>query len=158
MLRRPLLIAAVAAAVVAVDQATKTWAVNSLASGPRHIIWTLRLNLQFNSGIAFSQATGAPALISVIAIGVVIFLAVAAHRAQDRFTAVILGLVIGGALGNIADRLFRHHGGAVIDFIDVRWWAVFNVADAAVSIGVVLALVHGFLTEERARRPSDSRS
>jgi signal peptidase II len=59
--------------------------------------------------------------------------------------------VIGGALGNLADRLVRHHGGAVIDFIDPRWWPVFNIADAAVSVGVVLAIGHSLLSDARRR-------
>ena len=139
--RRWLLIAGVALAIVVLDQATKTWALHHLRDGPRHVVWTLRLNLTFNTGVAFGQATGSTALVTVIAVGVVGLLLVIARRTGGAVTGVVLGLVIGGALGNLADRLVRHHSGAVIDFIDFRWWPVFNVADAAITVGVVLAVV-----------------
>jgi len=136
-----LLIAAVAAVVVALDQATKTWALHHLRDGPRHVIWTLRLNLTFNTGIAFSQASGSTAVVTIVAVVVVSLLVVIARRTRGAVTGVVLGLIIGGAAGNLADRLVRHHGGAVIDFIDLQWWPVFNVADAAITIGVVIALL-----------------
>jgi signal peptidase II len=106
--------------------------------------------LQFNTGIAFSQATGATTLVTVVALAVVVVLVVVAGRSRGTFSAIVLGLIIGGASGNLVDRLIRHHGGAVIDFIDPGWFPVFNVADAAVSIGVVLALVHGMFTRSDA--------
>jgi signal peptidase II len=62
-----------------------------------------------------------------------------ASRGASLVTAAGLGLLLGGALGNLADRVFRHHSGAVIDFIQiVSWWPVFNVADAAIVVGVIL--------------------
>ena len=147
---RGALIAAVVAVVVGADQATKTWALRSFAGAPRHVLWTLQLVVQFNSGIAFSQATGSTAIVTVIALGVLVGLLVVARRTTGMFTAVILGLVIGGAVGNLADRLVRHHGGAVIDWIDLRWWPVFNLADAALSIGVVLALARSaFMSSQK---------
>lgn len=154
MTRKPVLIAAVAAAVVAVDQLTKTWALNHLESGPRHLIWSTRLSLQFNTGIAFSQATGSTVLVTVIELVVVVGLLVAARRSQSAFTSIVLGLIIGGACGNLTDRLIRHHGGAVIDFIDPRIWPVFNVADAAVSVGVALVIVAGLRGGDSHRQPS----
>ena len=138
------LIAAVVALVLAADQTTKTWALDNLRSGPRHVIWTLQFNLTFNSGIAFSQATGSTVLVTIVGLVILSVLVVVAYRSRGTYTAAAFGLVIGGAAGNLADRLVRHHGGAVIDFIDLRWWPVFNLADAAVSIGVVL-LVGGAL-------------
>jgi signal peptidase II len=153
--RRGLLITVVALAVVALDQATKTWALHHLRDGPRHVVWTLRLNLTFNTGIAFSQASGSTALVTVIAVVVVALLVVIARRTRGSATAVTLGLVIGGALGNLADRIVRHHAGGVIDFIDFRWWPVFNVADAAITTGVVLAIVRSLLVGA-ARSTSDA--
>ena len=143
--RRGLVIAMVAAAVVAVDQVTKTWALHHLAQGPRHVVWTLRLNLELNSGVAFSQARGSTGLVTAVAVAVLAVLVVIAVRTRGTATAVVLGLVMGGAVGNLADRLIRHHAGSVIDFIDLRWWPVFNVADAAITVGVVLALARGLL-------------
>ncbi|HVM67847.1 MAG TPA: signal peptidase II [Acidimicrobiales bacterium] len=145
------LILGVAAAVVVVDQLTKTWALHHLRDGPRHVVWTLRFNLTFNTGIAFSQASGSTAVVTVIALVVVALLLVIARRTGGALTGVVLGLVIGGAVGNLLDRLVRHHGGAVIDFIDLQWWPVFNVADAAITIGVVIALVRAVLGPSRGR-------
>jgi len=127
--------------VVVVDQLTKTWALHHLRDGPHHVAWTLRLNLTFNTGIAFSEARGSTAVVTAVALVVVALLVVIARRTSGTLTAVILGLIIGGALGNLIDRLIRHHAGGVIDFIDLRWWPVFNVADAAITVGVVIAIV-----------------
>ncbi len=146
------LVFAVAAAVVAVDQLTKTWALHHLRDGPRHVIWTLRLNLTFNTGIAFSQASGSTAVVTVVALVVVALLLVIARRTSGAVTAAVLGLIIGGALGNLVDRLVRHNGGAVIDFIDLRWWPVFNVADAAITVGVVVAIVRAAFAPAHGRQ------
>ena len=144
--RRWLLILGVAAAVVAADQASKTWALDHLVIGvPRHVFGTLQWNLTRNNGIAFSQVTGAPVLVTAVALVVLATLVVVAVRTRGTYWAVVLGLVIGGAVGNLADRVFRHGGGSVIDFIDLQWWPVFNIADASVSVGVVLALARGIL-------------
>ncbi len=144
-----MLIAAIAVAVIVVDQVTKTWALHHLRDGPHHLFWTLRLNLTFNTGIAFSEATGSTTLVTVVAVVVVGMLLVIARRTRGSATAVVLGLVIGGAIGNLADRLVRHHGGGVIDFIDLQWWPVFNIADAAISIAVVLAVARSLLGSAR---------
>ena len=146
---------AVAAVVVALDQLTKWWALTHLQNGPRHVIWTFRLNLQFNTGIAFSQAQGSTSVVTVIELAVVAALVVAAYRTRSVLTRVLLGLIIGGAAGNLVDRLIRQHHGAVIDFIDPRWFPVFNVADSAVSIGVVAALVLGTFESERQKRTAE---
>jgi signal peptidase II len=153
--RRAALIAGVGAAVVVLDQLTKMWALHHLRNGPRHVLWTLRLNLTFNTGIAFSEARGSTAVVTVIALVVVALLLVIARRTQGTATGIVLGLVIGGALGNLADRLVRHHAGGVIDFIDVQWWPVFNIADAAITVGVVIAIVRSVLG---GRAPRDGGS
>jgi signal peptidase II len=139
--RRSAVIVAVAGAVVVLDQLTKTWALHHLRDGPHHVIWTLRLNLTFNTGVAFSEARGSTPVVTVIALVVVALLLVIARRTSGTLTAIILGLIIGGALGNLVDRLIRHHAGGVIDFIDFQWWPVFNVADAAITVGVVMAVI-----------------
>jgi signal peptidase II len=149
-LRRLGAILAVASVIVLADQATKTWALHHLANGPRHLFWTFSLNLQFNTGMAFSQVTGATALVTGAATIVLSVLVVVALRGRGAYTAVVFGLLIGGALGNLADRLVRQQGGAVIDFIDPRWWPVFNIADAAVSVGVVLLVARSLFQDRRA--------
>ena len=140
--RRLGLVGATAATVVAVDQLTKAWALRALADGPVHVVWTLRLHLSFNSGAAFGLGQGLAPLLVVLAIAVLFLLVVVGGRTAVRPAgAVALGLVIGGAVGNLADRLLAGHGGAVVDFIDLQWWPVFNVADAAISCGAVLLIV-----------------
>jgi signal peptidase II len=132
----------VAAAVVLLDQITKHWAINNLIDEPpRHVIWTLQWNLAFNSGMAFSRGQGMGFVIGLIALTVVVVIIVSVRTNQDRTVAVAAGLVMGGALGNVVDRMFRGDAwmrGSVIDFIDFQWFPIFNVADMAVNIGAIL--------------------
>ncbi len=135
----------VAAIVVLIDQLTKNWAVNALDGGRRiHIIWTLQLNLTYNSGMAFSKGSGMGPLIGVIAVIVVVGLIISLRRVNGLLTVVATGLIIGGAIGNVIDRLVRGDAwfhGSVIDFIDFQWWPVFNVADMSVMIGAGLMIL-----------------
>lgn len=140
----PAAVLATAAVVVAVDQVTKSLALSALADGPVDLFWTLRLDLSFNSGLAFSLGPGLTPWITLVAVLLVGALLVMAHRVTSTLTAVALGLVLGGALGNLADRLVRGHEGAVVDFIDLQWWPVFNVADMAITIGAMLLVVTSF--------------
>jgi signal peptidase II len=142
--RLPAIVAATAVVVVAVDQVTKSIAARALADGPVHLFWTLRLDLSLNSGLAFSLGPGLTPWITFVAVLLVAGLLFLARRVANVPTAIAVGLVLGGALGNLADRLVRGHGGAVIDFVDVGWWPVFNVADMAISVGAVLLVVLGF--------------
>ena len=144
--RRLGLVAAVAVVLVALDQATKSIAVRDLANGPRELVGGLRLNLLYNTGVAFSQGSGKGLgpWISVLALVVVVGVSLGA---TSRFTlgAVASGLIAGGAIGNLADRAFRGSDGflhgAVVDFIDLGWWPVFNVADAAIVVGAGLLVI-----------------
>ena len=149
---RQLLIPAVAIAVLAADQATKTWALHHVppAPGGRHVIGPLWWVLTFNTGAAFSLGRGVTPFIEAVVIVLVVWLLVFSRRASRAATlptAIGLGLLLGGAAGNLTDRLFRHNHGAVIDFIDaVRvgsrdWWPVFNVADAAIVVGVIILIL-----------------
>jgi len=136
---------AIAAVIVVLDQLTKHWAVNALADGAaRHVVWTLQWNLTFNSGMAFSRGEGWGPVIGLLAFGVVLVLASTSARLGTRSAEVAAGLLIGGALGNLVDRLFRGDGwmrGAVVDFIDMQWWPIFNIADIGVTVGAVLFAV-----------------
>ncbi|MDA8148339.1 MAG: signal peptidase II [Actinomycetota bacterium] len=128
----------VAAAAVAVDQVTKSLAVTHLRDHPVHVFWTLDLRLEYNSGSAFSLFQGKDVIlvpVALVLIGLLVWMVI---RSPTRARAAVLGLVIGGACGNLADRLFRGHGGAVVDFIDLHWWPTFNVADACITVGCVL--------------------
>jgi len=134
-----------AAIVVALDQLTKHWALQALADGPIDLVGSLRLNLTFNDGAAFSMGGGRTTL---IALGGLLIAAVIVHlgwKAEHRAWAVGLGIVLGGAAGNLVDRAWRAGdgmlGGRVIDFIDLQWWPVFNVADVSLWVGIgVLAV------------------
>lgn len=140
----------VAALVVLVDQITKTWAVNALSGGRViDIVWTLRFALGFNSGMAFSKATGFGPLIGVVATVAVIWLSLSLRRADSFGSAVGVALVTGGAAGNLLDRVFRGRGwlrGSVVDFIDLQWWPVFNIADSAITVGGAILVIGALLS------------
>jgi signal peptidase II len=147
--RRAVLAAAAAAVavLVAVDQATKAWAVAALADGPVEVFGdAVRLNLTRNPGGAFGNFAGLTPLLALAALVVTAVLVRAAARTTDRLTLVGLVLVLSGALGNLVDRLARDPGflrGEVVDFVDVGPWPIFNVADSCITVGVVLLLAHG---------------
>jgi signal peptidase II len=114
------------------------------------VLGSLRFNLSFNRGMAFSQGTGIGPIIGVLGMLVVVYLLIGMRRASVS-GAVFVGLVAGGAAGNIVDRLFRGEAwlhGAVVDFIDLQWWPVFNIADAAICIGGALLVFTSFRTEK----------
>lgn len=144
---------ALAFAVVVADQLSKTWAVNELTDGRIiHVIWTLQFKLGFNSGMAFSQGEGIGPIIGIIALIAVAVLLVSLRRTGSVLSSLGVALVCGGAAGNVIDRLFRGDGwlqGAVVDFIDLQWWPVFNIADAAITVGAVLLLISTFISEFR---------
>ena len=131
-------------AVVIADQATKNWALNSLSDGRTiDLFWTLRFNLVFNSGMAFSQGQGLGRLIGLLAIGVAVWLWLSLKKASTNLSLVGTAMLIGGALGNVVDRLFRGEkwlAGSVIDFIDLQWFPVFNIADSAVTLGAAMLI------------------
>ncbi len=129
-----------------VDQLTKNWARDNLAGeAPLEVIGTwLQFTYTKNPGAAFSSFTGSGRTIGLIAIGVVVFLLVLIGKSTRRSEAIGLGLILGGALGNLTDRIARADGfldGAVVDWID--WWFIptFNIADAALNVGVVVLLL-----------------
>lgn len=144
--------AAVAALVVALDQATKHWALRALADGPIDLVGSLRLNLTFNDGSAFSLGSGHGMLISLIAAAVSLVVLWAGWRATDRSSAVGLGLVLGGAVGNLVDRAVRDGegflGGRVVDFVDLQWWPVFNLADTAIVAGALVLVLASWRSSE----------
>jgi len=131
------------------DQLSKTWAVNALADGPIVIIEDfLQLRLTYNTGAAFSLFARSGPVLGIIVIGVIVLIVVSLRDAGNIGEAVGLGLVLGGALGNLTDRMFRGDGfmdGAVVDFIDFSFFPTFNVADTAVTVGVLVLLISTFL-------------
>ena len=139
--RRLALAGTVVVLVVAADQLTKWWAVDRLASGPIHVIGTLDLELSRNTGSAFSLFQGRGPILAVVAVVLVAALGALAWRAPTAGRAAVLGLIAGGALGNLGDRLFRGDHGAVVDFVDLHFWPTFNVADACITVGCILLVV-----------------
>ncbi len=143
------------AGIVALDQLTKAWVVANLADGPQSIIGeTVELRLARNPGGAFSLFTGFTPLLAVLALVVAIVLVRVVQRTKDPIMIVGLSLVLGGALGNLSDRVFRTPGflrGEVVDFIHVSAWPSFNVADSAITIGAVLLIVWGWRDRDERR-------
>jgi signal peptidase II len=150
-----------AGAVVAADQATKTWALHH-AVDPRHIGGPLWLDLTYNNGAAFGLGRGVTPVVEAVVVALVVALLIFGRKAARRASipAVVgLGLLVGGAVGNLVDRVVRNHGsvhhGAVIDFIAALRigthdrWPIFNLADAAIVVGAVALAV-----ASSTRRPS----
>ncbi len=131
----------VVTAVVLADQLTKWWAVDRLASGPVHVFWRLDFSLSTNTGSAFSLFQGATAAIIVVAVALVAVLLVLVWRAPSLGRAAILGLILGGALGNLSDRFFRDLHGGVVDFVDFHFFPSFNVADSCITVGCILLVI-----------------
>ncbi|MEP7113473.1 MAG: signal peptidase II [Ilumatobacteraceae bacterium] len=153
-LASPALTAAIVAVVVVADQLTKRWALTELTKhGPRHVIWTLQWNLTRNSGMAFSRAQGIGPYIGIAALLVVLWLAWTSRTLTSKITRVAAGLIAGGALGNLADRIFRGDRilhGSVVDFIDFQWFPIFNIADMAIDIGGAIFVLWTVFSHRRA--------
>lgn len=147
-------------ALVAIDQLTKSWAVSALDEGRTiDIVWTLRFALGFNSGIAFSQAQGLGPVVGVVALIAVFFLLRYMLNATHPLMAYGLAGILAGAIGNIADRLFRGDGflhGKVVDFIDLQWFPIFNVADSCITVGAVALIISLFIEQSKAQKTGDA--
>ncbi len=133
----------VAFGVLVVDQLTKVWALSNLDSVPVPIVGdVLRFVLRFNTAAAFSIAWGGPMVLLVFNVVASVLLVVYILRMKSTRVMLFLGLILGGALGNTIDRVFR---GPVTDFIDMGIgtlrWPVFNVADIALVVGGALLLL-----------------
>lgn len=138
-----MLLAVVAVAVLAIDLIAKTLAVTELEYGERvHVLGPFSLILIRNPGAAFSMATGMTWVLTIIAVLVVVWIIRMGSRLTSVPWAIGLGLVLGGALGNLGDRIFRAPGvfrGHVVDFFSVgEWFPVFNTADSAITCAAVL--------------------
>jgi len=129
------------------DVGTKSWALIYLdGKEPIRVLGNfLQLTLTKNSGAAFSVATSGAVFLTAFGFLVIILIAYWARRITSRPWAVALGLVLGGTLGNLTDRTFRGGSGAfrgkVIDWIELPHWPVFNVADSAIVIAAVIAVI-----------------
>lgn len=148
--RRLLLFTIVASALLALDVVSKAVLVAQLPENhnPVRILGgAIYIQQTRNSGAAFSLGTGFTVVLTVVAIGVVGFIVRTAGRMRSTGWAVALGLILGGALGNLSDRVFRAPGvgrGHVVDWIslfgpDAKYWPIFNLADSGIVCGAILA-------------------
>lgn len=155
----------VAAAVLTLDVLSKVLVVANLPVGhhKRLLGGAIYLDVARNSGAAFSLGTGFTVILTLIAIAVVVVIVRTASRLHSRGWAVALGLILGGALGNLVDRIFRAPGvfrGHVVDWIslfgpDAAHWPIFNLADSAIVCGAILAAflsVFGVAIDTKTRR------
>lgn len=146
------LVGVVAGLVVALDQLVKALVTSSIARGEEHVIvGGVKLVNTRNTGVAFGQLQDGGALVALfIVLAIAVLLAYFARHARRPLAWLPTGLLLGGAIGNIVDRVRE---GAVVDFMKLPHWPAFNVADAAITVGVVIL----FLMMERgdgARRPA----
>lgn len=157
--RRIALFALVAVVVLALDVVSKVLVVAKLppTHTPKRLLGGLfYLDQTRNSGAAFSLGTGFTAILTVVALAVIVIIIRAAGRLRSTGWAVALGLVLGGAVGNLVDRLARHPGigrGYVVDWISVfgpdgQHWPIFNLADSGIVCGAVLAALLAVLGVE----------
>ena len=157
---------AVAVTVLAADISSKVIVVATLSTRPpvRLLGGLLTLRVDRNPGAAFSIGTSMTIVFSAIALGVIVFILRTSRRIRSTAWAGTLGLLLGGATGNLTDRLLRSPGplrGYVVDWIQLPHWPVFNVADSSIVCGGILAVllaarglqIDGTVPERAARRP-----
>jgi signal peptidase II len=144
----------IAATVVVLDLFTKFIAVRFLEnSEPVEVVPALLgegigplVQFRFfrNPGAAFSLGTNATLLFTILAIIISVFIWRVSKKVDNKFWAISLGFILGGALGNLIDRIFRDPGvlrGAVVDFVQIPYWAIFNIADMAISVTAVILAI-----------------
>lgn len=154
MLRLGLL---VAVPVILLDQLVKWWVLADLMEPPRVIVVTgfFNLVLVWNRGVSFgmfnAESVWGPTILAGLALVICACLVIWLRRVESRFLAVAIGLVLGGAIGNVIDRA---RFGAVVDFLDFhafgQHWPAFNVADSAITVGVALLLYDSLFEKRKA--------
>ena len=144
---------AVAAAALVADQVTKHIVTHTLALDDSvHVIGPLSIHHVQNSGIAFGLFSSATAVVTVVTAAAVIWMLTFFARAGSRHPVLpaALGLLIGGSVSNLLDRIRLHH---VTDFIDLKWWPAFNLADTFIVVGVAILLVALVATDKAPPPP-----
>lgn len=146
----------VAALVLVVDQVTKYFVLHNVLDDRMMIIYTSYFNLvkAWNTGVSFSMFNDKGALgvilLSVLAVAIVTFLVIWLKNEESKVLQVALGFIIGGAIGNVIDRVRL---GAVFDFLDFHigesHWPAFNAADSFICIGAIIIIVHGLFIKEK---------
>lgn len=134
--------------VLIIDQLSKLWIINNFTPGESRVVWDSVLWLTYvqNRGAAFGILPGYSWLFFICALLVILIMVVLnSKQRQTAASQVIFGLIMAGAMGNLLDRL---RSGYVVDFFDLGWWPVFNIADMAIVCGAVL-LVLKLLWDEK---------
>tara|TARA_B100001996_G_scaffold62450_1_gene44718 strand:+ start:470 stop:985 length:516 start_codon:yes stop_codon:yes gene_type:complete len=147
--------------ILLLDQLTKWWALERLEQGQIvELFWTLQFRLVRNTGIAFSQGESLGPLFTILIFFVILVVVRLGSQIQSRVGKVSVGLVIGGAVGNLVDRVFRAEegflSGGVVDFVDFQWWPVFNIADSAIVVGGLMMFWAGMKSKEDSEEKTDS--
>jgi signal peptidase II len=154
-LTRPRVVAfAIAAIVVVADRVTTAVAVDHLHA-VRHLWGPVGLAMTFNSGFAFSLFSGRAVAVTVLLCVGVVVLAVVVAQVRTLPLAVGAGLVLGGAVGNLSERIVGPRGGRVPDFITLDYWPTFNLADACVTVGVVIVVAAVLFGAGRSDLPAE---
>lgn len=146
-------LATVALAAVAADQLTKRIVTQTLPLDDSvHVAGPLSIHHVQNSGIAFGLFASATAVVTVVTGVAVVWMLVFFARSGSRHPVLpaALGLLIGGSVSNLVDRIRLHH---VTDFIDVRWWPAFNLADTFIVVGVAILLAALVAADRKPRPP-----
>ena len=136
--------------VVVADRVTTSLALDHIHD-TRHVWGPFGLSLTFNSGFAFSLFSGRAVAVTVLLCAGVVVLAFAVARVHSIPLAIGAGLVLGGAVGNLSERIVGTHGGQVPDFVTLDYWPTFNLADACVTVGIVIVIVSLFVGQARAQ-------
>lgn len=148
----------IAGLVLIIDQATKYWVMNDILAGKAMIIFTPFFSLvrAWNTGVSFSMfnnwGLSGVIILSLVAFVIIAFLVNWLRKEDNRLIQVALGFIIGGALGNVIDRVRL---GAVFDFLDFSFgdyhWPAFNAADSFICIGAVIVIAHGLLSHNKTQ-------
>ena len=151
--RTALTLFSVASGAYILDRVTKVWAEHTLPGDPIDVIpGVITLRFTTNSGGAFSLFSSFPWFFVAVSAIIAVLIVVTSLRHTDLMVGSALGLVLGGAVGNLTDRLLRGAGalGEVVDFIDLHAWPVFNLADSAIVVGAGLLVLNSWRRERRA--------
>ena len=148
---------AVALTVIVADQLSKWWAVSNLADNPLTLVGSyISFELSRNSGSALSLFQGFTPILAILAVILTVVLVRVIQRSEDLLSIFGLALILGGAVGNLIDRIFRAPGifeGSVVDFIRVGSFPIFNIADSAITVGAVVVVVASFTHGGRRGAP-----
>ena len=142
--------------MVVADRVTTSLALNHIHD-TRHVWGPFGLSLTFNSGFAFSLFSGRAVAVTVLLCAGAVVLAWAVARVRTVPLAIGAGLVLGGAVGNLSERIVGTHGGQVPDFVTLDYWPTFNLADACVTVGIVIVIVCLFFGHSELRREEGGR-